>query len=89
MWMTWGGRSLAMSLVGPRDLCWSLAHIQQRPGGGQLYWLHFPPPRPPGAGKAASILWSVRGAQPVELEPSLGRQGIWALRVSGTVGVWT
>lgn len=52
------------------------------------------PPGPWGTGKAASILWLVRGTQPVELEPSLGRQGaprqgIWAPRVSGTVVVWT
>lgn len=93
--MAWGRCFLAMSLVGPRDLCWSLAHIQQRPGGGQLYWLHFPP-RPhqvpgnwqgclhPLVGQRGSVCGA--GAQPREAGGSkaghLGSQGL------GTVGVW-
>lgn len=95
--MAWGRCSLAMSLVGPRDLCWSLAHIQQRPGGGQLYWLHFPP-RPhqvpgnwqgclhPLVGQRGSVCGA--GAQPREAGGSkAGHLGSQGLGNSGGVGM--
>ena len=93
----WPGVGVLLSLVGPKDLFWSLAHIQQRPVGGQLYWLHFPP-RPhqapgnwqgclhPLVGQRGSVCGA--GAQPQEAGGSkaghLGSQGLWN---SGGVGM--
>lgn len=80
----------------PQNLCWSLAHIQQRPGGGQLYWLTFLPRPHQAPGELARLPPSSGWSEGLSLWSwgRLGGQGLQGRASglpgsSGTVVVWT